>query len=148
MTDPSSDQSSKDQISKTDIDLRRDTAVIRSGTGNDAGLDAEALKSRRTITIVVYVLQALAFFIGITGLIAIIVNYVKRADMQGTWLASHFRWQIRTFWFGLLWGLVGVLLLKIYIGALIALANVVWVIYRIVRGLLAVIDNKPMYEKG
>src|SRR5699024_7925272 len=148
MTDPSSDQSSKDQISKTDIDLRRDTAVIRIGTGNDAGLDAEALKSRRTITIVVYVLQALAFFIGITGLIAIIVNYVKRADMQGTWLASHFRWQIRTFWFGLLWGLVGVLLLKIYIGALIALANVVWVIYRIVRGLLAVIDNKPMYEKG
>ena len=148
MTDPSSDQSSKDQTSRTDIDLRRDTAVIRSSPGNDAGLDAEALKSRRTITIVVYVLQALAFFIGITGLIAIIVNYVKRADMQGTWLASHFRWQIRTFWFGLLWGLVGVLLLKIYIGALIALANVVWVIYRIVRGLLAVIDNKPMYEKG
>lgn len=143
MADPSSDQTPK-----TDLDLRRDTSVIRSDAADETTLDADAIKSRRTITIVVYILQVLAFFIGITGIIAIIVNYVKRSDMQGTWLASHFRWQIRTFWFGLLWGFVGLLLLKVYIGVLVALANAVWVIYRIVRGLLAVIDNKPMYQNG
>ena len=80
MADPSSDQTPK-----TDLDLRRDTSVIRSDAADETTLDADAIKSRRTITIVVYILQVLAFFIGITGIIAIIVNYVKRSDMQGTW---------------------------------------------------------------
>ena len=44
-----------------------------------------------------------AFLFGWPSIIAVIINYVKRGDVQGTWLESHFRWQIRTFWFGLLW---------------------------------------------
>lgn len=135
-----------DQTPRGDIDLRRDTALARTDASDNKEANAQAMQSRRTITIVVYVLQALAFFAGITGIIAIIVNYVKRADMEGTWLASHFRWQIRTFWFGLLWGVVGLVLVKLYIGLLVLPANAIWVIYRIVRGLLAVIDNKPMYQ--
>jgi len=92
-----------------------------------------------------------AFLVGWPSIIAVILNYVKRSDARGTWLESHFRWQIRTFWFGLLWvclcGLFVVLTLGI--GILIAwlpLAFItVWFIYRIVRGWLALSDRRPMY---
>ena len=92
-----------------------------------------------------------AFLTGWPSIIAVILNYVKRSDVRGTWLESHFRWQIRTFWFGVLW--VGLCVLFVIgtlgIGLLIAwlpLAIVsVWFIYRIVRGWLALRDRKPMY---
>ena len=111
-----------------------------------AGLTEQELKSRRTITLIIYVLQALSFLVGISGIVAIIMNYVKRGDMRGTWLESHFRWQIRTFWYGLLWAFLGMLLMSVSIGVVVVLGNVVWVIYRIVRGVLALIENKPMYQ--
>lgn len=109
-------------------------------------LSEEELRSRRTLTLIIYALQGLSFVIGVTGLVAVIMNYVKRADMQGTWLASHFRWQIRTFWYALLWMVVGIALMWAGIGALVMLANGVWAIYRIVRGVLNLLDNKPMYQ--
>jgi len=92
-----------------------------------------------------------AFLIGWPSLIAVILNYVKRGDVRGTWLESHFRWQIRTFWFGLLW--VGLCLLFIImtlgIGILIAWLPLgllgIWFIYRIVRGWIALSERRPMY---
>ena len=92
-----------------------------------------------------------AFLTGWPSIIAVILNYVKRNDARGTWLESHFRWQIRTFWFGLLWvSLCGLfIVLTLGIGILIAwfpLALVaVWFIYRIVRGWMALRDRRPMY---
>ena len=92
-----------------------------------------------------------AFLIGWPSIIAVILNYVKRGDVRGTWLESHFRWQIRTFWFGLLWvGLCAFfVIITLGIGILIAwvpLAFVtVWFIYRIVRGWLALGNGQPMY---
>src|SRR5690625_5941757 len=68
----------------------------------EQGISQEKINSLRTITIIVYVLQALTYFTAITGIIGLIINYVKRGDAQNTWLANHFRWQIRTFYFGLL----------------------------------------------
>ena len=73
------------------------------------------------------------------------VSSVKRGDVQGTWLASHFKWQIRTFWYSMLWAVIGFVLLFVFIGYLVLMANVVWVIYRIVKGWLRLVDNKPMY---
>ena len=90
------------------------------------------------------------FFFGWPSIIAVILNYVKRGDVQGTWLESHFRWQIRTFWYGLLWvALCGVfVVMTLGIGLLIVwlpLAIVtVWLIYRIVRGWVALRDGRPM----
>ena len=92
-----------------------------------------------------------SFLIGWPSLIAVILNYVKRSDVRGTWLESHFRWQIRTFWFGLLWALlclffvfatlfVGVLVVWLPLGIL-----TLWFIYRVVRGWLALADKRPMY---
>ena len=100
-----------------------------------------------TLTTLVYALQAAVFLGGITYLVAIIVNYVKLDDVQGTWLASHFRWQIRTFWFSLVWFGLGVPAIYVFgIGKLILIANTVWVIYRIVKGWLALYERKPLYR--
>jgi uncharacterized membrane protein len=92
-----------------------------------------------------------AFLIGWPSIIAVILNYVKRGEARGTWLESHFTWQIRTFWYGLLWvALCGIfVLMTLGIGLIVAwipLAFVsVWFIYRIVRGWLALRDGKQMY---
>ncbi|MBL1459193.1 MAG: hypothetical protein COA34_015260 [Methylophaga sp.] len=99
----------------------------------------------KTLTIVIYALQAASFIVGLTFLVAVIMNYIKRDDVRDTWLESHFRWQIRTFWFCLLWGLIGALLSAVVIGVFILLANAIWVIYRIAKGWMNVAENKPMY---
>lgn len=89
-----------------------------------------------------------AFLSGWPSLIAVIINYVKRAEARGTYLESHFRWQIRTFWFALVWMMVAMLLAVTFIGIPVALvvawAAGVWVLYRIARGLLRLLDEKPM----
>ena len=90
------------------------------------------------------------FFFGWPSIIAVILNYVKRGDVQGSWLESHFRWQIRTFWYGLLWvGLCALfVVMTLGLGFLIVWLPggilVVWLIYRIVRGWVALRDGRPM----
>ena len=101
-------------------------------------------KSLKTLTIVVYALQGLGFFNGITWIVAVIINYVKRDDVKGSWLESHFSWQIRTFWWGLLWGVIGALLMFVLVGFAVWFAAAVWIIYRIVKGWLYLNDNKPI----
>jgi len=119
-----------------------------------------------TVTHVVYALHALSLVIGAFGaasivgtflfgwpsIIAVIINYVKRGEAKGTWLESHFAWQIRTFWYALLWAAIvalvsGVLLYVIigigtWIAGMFVLA--IWAIYRITRGWLALKDGKPL----
>jgi len=102
------------------------------------------LKSLQSLTQVVYILYALSYFTGVTAIVGIIINYVKKDDVAGTWLESHFRWQIRTFWFSLLWAVIGWLTLLILVGFVILFANFCWLIYRIVKGWLNLNDNKPM----
>ena len=92
-----------------------------------------------------------AFLTGWPSIIAVILNYVKRSEVRGTWLDSHFRWQIRTFWFGLLWIslCVGFIIATFGIGILIAWLPIglvgLWFVYRIVRGWVAISDGRPMY---
>ncbi len=106
---------------------------------------SEREQSAKTLTFIVYALYAVSWFNGITALIAIIINYVKRDDMRGTLYESHFRWQIRTFWFALLWEIIGAVTVFILIGWVILLLNAVWIVYRVVKGILNLNDNKPMY---
>jgi len=112
---------------------------------------------------IVYGLHAVAIVLGITGgatviggfvgsapsIIAVIINYVKRGGAHGTWAASHYRWQIRTFWFALLWLIIAMLLIVTLVGAPVGLglllALTVWLIYRIARGWLRLVDKQPMY---
>ena len=89
-----------------------------------------------------------AFLTGWPSIIAVIINYVKRSDVRGTWLDSHFSWQIRTFWFAALWVLVAVILVVTLIGIPFAWAiwviTGIWVLYRIIRGWLALASDRPM----
>ena len=105
----------------------------------------EAEQSAKTLTTIIYSLYAASFFVGITAIVAIVINYVKKEDVAGTFLESHFRWQIRTFWFALLWCALGAITFLIVVGWFILAANGIWVIYRIVKGWLRLNDNKPMY---
>jgi uncharacterized membrane protein len=100
----------------------------------------------RNLAVVVYILQALSFFVGgITGLVGVIINYVKMEDVRGTWVESHFSWQIRTFWIALLWTVIGTVTIPLMgFGFLVLLATAVWVIYRVVKGALALNDGKPI----
>lgn len=115
-----------------------------------------------TLTHVVYALHAFSAITGLTtaafivtafltgwpSIIAVIINYVKRSDTRGTFLDSHFGWQIRTFWWALLWALIAGLLIMTVIGIPVAwgvaVAVGIWVLYRITRGWLALLARKPM----
>ena len=89
-----------------------------------------------------------AFLTGWPSIIAVIINYVKRSDTRGTILDSHFGWQIRTFWYAVLWALVGVILVYTVIGALIGVPLLLllglWVLYRIARGWITLVNGQPM----
>ena len=89
-----------------------------------------------------------AFVFGVPSIIAVIINYLYRNGTRGTFLESHFRWQIRTFWFALLWIVIGAMLFVTLIGIplawIICIAAGLWVIYRVGRGWLALQDRKPM----
>ncbi len=111
---------------------------------NDFMHDDEKMKSLKGIAQLVYLLYAFSYFTGISAIVGIIVNYVKRDEVAGTWLESHFRWQIRTFWYGMLWAAIGTLSIFILVGFAILFANFCWIIYRIVKGWLNLNDNKPM----
>jgi uncharacterized membrane protein len=126
---------------------------------------AEPNPSLVTLTHVIYALHAFSLLVGIVGavsvvgafllgwpsLIAVILNYVKRSEARGTWLEAHFRWQIRTFWFGLLWVSLCILFVVMTFGVGMLVVWVplgvvgLWFIYRIARGWLALMDRRPMY---
>jgi uncharacterized membrane protein len=126
-------------------------------------IDANPAPSLVNVTHLVYALHALSLLIGITtaatiigafvfgmpSIIAVIINYLKRGEARGTFLESHFRWQIRTFWFGLLWCLIGGFLFVTFIGIPLAIvvfiAAGLWVIYRVARGWLALRHRRAMY---
>jgi len=132
--------------------------------GQPAALDTTASPRPSLVTIahVIYGLHALAIFIGVTSavtivgafvfgipsIVAVVMNYIYQSEVRGTFLESHFRWQIRTFWFALLWVGLGVLLVLTIVGILIAwavfLGAGVWVIYRIGLGWLTLQDRRPL----
>ena len=130
--------------------------IDRQGSG-------EPMPSVLSVAHLVYALHTLAIVVGIVGaatvigsfvgslpsIVAVIFNYVKRGDARGTWIASHYRWQIRTFWFTLLWALIGWALVITVIGAVVGvpilIALTLWLMYRIGRGWLRLRDRRPMY---
>jgi len=89
-----------------------------------------------------------AFLTGWPSIIAVIINYIKRPDVRGTYLETHFSWQIRTFWYALLWVVLMFILIFTVVGIplawLIGVVVGLWVLYRIIRGWLALVDGRPM----
>ncbi len=118
-----------------------------------------------TLTHVIYALHAFSAFTGLlssalivtaflTGwpsIIAVILNYAKREEVRGTWLDSHFGWQIRTFWYALVWLLAGGVAFFTLVGIPVALVvwilTGLWVLYRIARGWMTLSAEKPMPQQ-
>jgi uncharacterized membrane protein len=116
-----------------------------------------------TVAHVVYALHAFAILVGIVGtatvvgsflgsipsIAGVVLNYVKRSEARGTWLDSHYRWQIRTFWFALLWlviaGLLFITLIGIPIALVVFAVITIWIAYRIIRGWMRLSRRAPMY---
>jgi uncharacterized membrane protein len=88
------------------------------------------------------------FLTGWPSIIAVIINYIKRSDVRGTYLDSHFGWQIRTFWYTLLWLVIAAILFTTVIGIvlayILAVGAGVWVVYRVMRGWMALNEGRPM----
>ena len=116
-------------------------------------LAAHIVYGLHTVAIVLGILGSATVIGGFLGsfpsIIAVIINYLKRGSARGSWAASHYRWQIRTFWFALLWLIIAALLIVTVVGTPFGLGLLVavtlWLIYRIVRGWLRLIDKQPMY---
>ena len=132
-----------------------------NGMADIEATDAVA-NSSITLAQVIYGLHALSILIGVTSavtivgafvfgvpsIIAVIINYAYRHTVRGTFLESHFNWQIRTFWFAFLWFIVGVMLFVTLVGIplawIVCIAAGAWVIYRVARGWLTLQDRKSI----
>jgi uncharacterized membrane protein len=119
-------------------------AAARAGGAAAAKSDPRE-ESLKRLTAIVYALQVASIFVGVTLFAGIIINYLKRDEAAGTWLESHFRWQIRTFWYSLLWLGVGLALLLVLVGVLVLMLAGMWMLYRAIKGWLELSENKPMY---
>lgn len=102
------------------------------------------IDSLKTLSTVIYALYALSLFAGVTAIVAIVLNYIKLDEVRGSWLESHFRWQIRTFWWSLLWLMLGTLTVVILVGWIVLGVAFVWFIYRIAHGWLKLNDGLPI----
>jgi uncharacterized membrane protein len=129
----------------------------------DPQRQSEPRPSVLTVAHLVYALHTIAIIVGIVGaatvigsfigslpsIAAVILNYVTRGAARGTWVSSHYQWQIHTFWFAVLWALIGwtliLTLIGVIIGVPILIALTLWLIYRIGRGWLRLRARRPMY---
>lgn len=132
----------------TDIDARTQTALPPEGlvTLTHVIYGLHAFSAITGLTSAAFVVTA--FLSGWPSIIAVIINYVKRNETRGTYLDSHFGWQIRTFWYSVLWFVVaGLFILTgigIFIGVPLLLLLGLWVLYRIARGWITLGNGKPM----
>jgi uncharacterized membrane protein len=89
-----------------------------------------------------------AFVFGTPSIIAIIINYLTRGQVRNTWLETHWRWQLRSFWFAALWLVIAsflfITLIGIPVAILIIIGTGLWVLYRVIRGWLALFDKRAM----
>lgn len=118
----------------------RTTEVVESAA--EVSSTAITEKNQKDLTQLVYILQVISLAVGLTAIAGVILNYLKRDEVKGTYLEAHFRWQIKTFWYALGGVILGWLLAIVLVGFLILAATGLWYIYRIVKGWLALNDGK------
>ena len=120
------------------------TAIIYDSPDGQVGPPSHVINAGHAV----YACYAIGFFIGVTWLVGVIIAYVKRDDAGATWMASHFSWQIRTFWWALLWMALGGLLAITIIGLVIAyplwIVTWLWALYRVIKGWLRLSEAKPV----
>ena len=119
---------------------------------NDESSDqkkADKLKSLKQITAIVYLCQVLAFALaGLPLLVGVAINFLKRKEVEGTWLESHFNWQIKTVWMTLAGFALAGLTFEIGLGIFILIPTVMLLVYRIVVGWNALNSDEPVNDKN
>lgn len=99
----------------------------------------------KKLAMIVYALQATSLFTGSLTLFAgAIINYVRMEDVKGSWIESHFRWQTKTFWYSLVWMVIGGVSVIFLVGWAILLAVSIWLVYRLVKGWVYLSENRAM----
>ena len=102
-------------------------------------------KDQKNLALLVYILQGLGFVTGgLTWVAAMMINYIKFDSVRDGWLESHFLWQLNTFWYGLLWWVVGLVMWLFLLGWLVWGLLSLWALYRVFKGALTLNDNKPI----
>lgn len=122
--------------------------------------------SNRTLTLILYVLYIIAIFSGgLLAIVALVINYIKRDNVRGSIVESHFTWQIRTFWWYLIWNIIafvpflflfftgenvdvfaGVALIATTFCLLVVGISWLWIVYRAILGMIRLNDHQPMYQ--
>ena len=105
------------------------------------------LVSNLQLALIVYILYFAAYVVGITALIGVIIAHVQVGTAEPI-LASHYRFQIRTFWIGLLYLVVGFILVWVLIGFLVLAWWFIWSLIRNIKGLLLLNGNRPIRDPG
>ena len=110
-------------------------------------IDTERLQSLKRLTTAVYLCQVLAFaFAGLPLLVGVVINFMRRDEVMGTWLESHFDWQIKTVWLALAGLALAGLTMQFTFGFFALMAKIVLLVYRIVIGWTALNADKPVKE--
>ncbi len=133
-------------------------------------MNSDKHRSLITYNHITYLLYVVSYFTaGLLWIVPIVMNYAKRHDADGSWLATHFDWQIKTFWYSIVWFVLGIVIIAFALGGfgvsmltdssnnmaigsvllagvglLIMLFTFIWHLYRIIRGWIALTDNRPV----
>lgn len=105
--------------------------------------ETQPIVSNTQVALIVYILYLASFVIGFTGLAGVVVAYIQIGTADPM-LRSHYQWQIRTFWIGVLYFAVGIVLCFVLIGILVLLFWFIWTLVRVIKGMLALNENRPI----
>ena len=103
-------------------------------------------KELRQFVFIAYILQAVFFLFVVTPIFALIINYIKKDDLINSRYHTHYRWQQNTFWFGLLWLILGIMTHIFFVGYVVIFFLTFWYIYRIAKGWIYLSDGKELYQ--
>jgi uncharacterized membrane protein len=106
-------------------------------------IERSTVEGDRTLAVIAYALHLFGAVAAIPSIVGLIINYVKR-DRDDELFDSHHAWMIRSFWWAILWCVLGLVTFLIGVGIVILLLVWLWYIYRHVRGLIALINGEPM----
>lgn len=98
--------------------------------------------SARQIAFAIYILYLANIFLALTGIVGVVMAYVFHGDGPG-WLQSHYRFQIRTFWIGILYSVISIVLMFVMVGYVLALLVVLWLVIRCAKGMKHLSRGQP-----
>jgi uncharacterized membrane protein len=112
-------------------------------TQTDPGRSQQPVLSNTSMALIVYILYFVGYFVGITWIVGVIIAHVQKGSGDAM-LESHYDFQIRTFWIGLLYGIAGFILMFVLIGFLVWAWWFIWSLIRNIKGILALNENRPI----